>query len=267
MIPYYQVYLLHGPNTIEKLEDIVTVALPEVLDSEGAEGNSESLAFKTCNKATFTFYFRASFVALVEVVKKIPNTSSTPKSVKGTLKTWEKVVHLLNQLVVTVRTTDKRSILTTCLKQGRTVVELFYKSAMPLLDKQFKNFPTESQELLKSLQTTTRTLQNVCNHAKTSRDTSLAVHIPPVKKIQELLLYRVKAMLAANGCASAFWMGNLKNKNLKGQEIISQSTVDDSDNELLAKSSSEDEDDDDDVTVVKDNIVPEEDSDSRSREY
>lgn len=265
---YRQVYLLHGPNDLEKLATVVMKAMPEVLDEDNDDGTSET--FKTCNKTTFSFYFRASFAALVEMGKKIPTSTATPKSVKSTLKSWAKVVELLNQLVATVRTNDKRSILTTCLKSGRSVVELFYKSAMPLLDKQFKNFPTESQELLKNLQTSTRILQNVCNHAKTSRDAVLAAHVPAMKKIQENLLYRVKAMLAANGCASAFWMGNLKNKNLKGQEITSQSVNDSSDDQELPNESSSDEEDaedDDNVTVARESVPEEEDDDSRSREY
>lgn len=252
---------------MDKLDNVITTALPEVLDSDGGEEGSET--FRTCNKSTFPFYFRASFVALVEIVKKVPSSSMTPRSVKTTLKSWTRVVDLMNQLVVTVKTNEKRSILTSCLKHGRTVIELFYKSAMPLLDKQFKNFPTESQDLLKNLQISTRTLQNVCNHAKTSRDAVLAAHVPAMKKIQETLLYRVKAMLAANGCANAFWMGNLKNKNLKGQEIVSQSIASDSDDDQVTRddSSSEDADDDDNVTVLRDDVIVEEDADSRSREY
>lgn len=252
----------------DKLENIIAVAMPEVLDPENSDAGSESESFRTCNKATFPFYFRASFIALVDMVKKIPNPSSTPRSVTATLKSWAKVVQLLNQLVLTVKTNDKRSILTSCLKHGRTVVELFYKFAMPLLDKQFKNFPSESQDLLKNLQVSTRTLQNVCNHAKTSRDAVLAAHVPAMKKIQEHLLYRVKAMLAANGCANAFWMGNLKNKNLKGQEILSQTISESEDEREVPDESSSEEvaDEDDNVTVLREAIV-EEDADSRSREY
>lgn len=241
--------------------------MPEVL---GPDGN-ESEGFRTCNKLTLPFYFRASFVALVEAVKKVPNPSCTPKSAKETLKSWSKVVHLLNSLVVTVKTNDKRSILITCLKHGRFVVELFYKTAMPFLDKQFKNFPTESQELVKNLQTSTRTLQTVCTHAKRSRDATLAAHVPAMKKTQEQLLYRVKAMLAANGCANAFWMGNLKNKDLKGKEIQSSQSTDDEEQPQNESSSEEQNDDDDEeeeddeVTVVRED--PPEDEDSRSREY
>lgn len=47
------------------------------------------------------------------------------------------------------------------------------------------------------------------------QDTSLTNHVPALKKSLELFLYRVKAMLTLNNCQEAFWMGNLKNRNLK----------------------------------------------------
>lgn len=260
---------MNGPSTIDKLEIVVKTAMTDVLEAGSEDFAANEDTFRTCNKNTFPVYFRASLLALVEVVRKINSPSSSPRTVKSTLAAWAKAVDILNHLVVTVKTLDRRSILTSCLKHGRAVVEHFYRSAMPLLDKQFKNFPTEAQELLKSLQVSTRTLQTVCNHAKTSRDASLAVHVPAIKRIQEQLLYRVKAMLAANGCASAFWAGNLKNKNLKGQEILSQSINGGSDvsgDEQSGSDEAEQEDSDDEVTVMNDNRV-DEDDDSRSREF
>ena len=45
-------------------------------------------------------------------------------------------------------------------------------------------------------------------------------------------------MLAVNHCHSAFWLGNLKNRDIHGNEILSQSTImgtadeDDTDSEM-----------------------------------
>lgn len=55
-----------------------------------------------------------------------------------------------------------------------------------------------------------------------NQDTSLTRYVPPMKKSLEMLVYRVKAMLAMNKCSSAFWMGNLKNRDLHGEELLSQ---------------------------------------------
>lgn len=46
--------------------------------------------------------------------------------------------------------------------------------------------------------------------------------VPAMRSTLEALIYRVKAALVANNCSSAFWMGNLRNKNIHGEEILSQ---------------------------------------------
>jgi Fanconi anemia group D2 protein len=46
--------------------------------------------------------------------------------------------------------------------------------------------------------------------------------VPAAKSILERLIYSVKGMLVLNDSATAFWMGNLVNKNLDGREIFSQ---------------------------------------------
>lgn len=84
-------------------------------------------------------------------------------------------------------------------------------------------------------------------------------------------------MLAANGCADAFWVGNLKNKNLKGQEIVATPECSDEDeedarSEESEKSSSDneqEEEEDDDVTVLNEDavMVQMSEDDSRSVEY
>jgi hypothetical protein len=50
----------------------------------------------------------------------------------------------------------------------------------------------------------------------------LTSYVPIVRKILEALIFRVKGMLVANNSPDAFWMGNLKNKTIKGDEILSQ---------------------------------------------
>lgn len=55
-----------------------------------------------------------------------------------------------------------------------------------------------------------------------NQDTSLTRYVPLVRKSLETLVYRVKVMLALNKCSNAFWMGNLKNRDLQGEELSSQ---------------------------------------------
>ncbi len=82
-------------------------------------------------------------------------------------------------------------------------------------------------------------------------------------------------MLAANGCADAFWMGNLKNKDLKGHEITVSEDESSSEGENEPAASDDEpieaevEEEDDDVTVLNDDAALRlsGDEDSRSREF
>lgn len=59
-------------------------------------------------------------------------------------------------------------------------------------------------------------------------------------------------MLALNECHDAFWMGNLKNRDIQGQEISSQQTAkDDSDDDDVEMTN-----DDDEVVSLFGYIIP-----------
>ena len=148
-------YLVNGEDVFSKLEHLSMVAMKEVLESSSKDGESETL--RTFNKNTLAVYFRTLFATLVDCFKEIPSPSGA--DVATCLKSWASCIQLLNILVSAVKSVAKRAILSTCLKYGRMCVELFSKQAMPLLDKQFKHFRTDCQNLLKNLQSSTRTLQ------------------------------------------------------------------------------------------------------------
>lgn len=61
----------------------------------------------------------------------------------------------------------------------------------------------------------------------------MIVMVPPIRKTMETLIFEVKLMLENNDAGAAFWLGNLKHRNLRGEEISSQlpvSSDDDHDN-------------------------------------
>ena len=110
---------------------------------------------------------------------------------------------------------------------------------MPLMDKLFKTNSGECIALLKDLQVSTRQLQHICSHSKLQQDVALANHVPMMKKSLEAFVFRVKAMLAVNWNVSGptgakmshtFWVGNLKNRDLKGAEIVDMQEEDENDN-------------------------------------
>ncbi|XP_007437862.1 Fanconi anemia group D2 protein-like [Python bivittatus] len=135
---------------------------------------------------------------------------------------WNMAVRDFHILVNLVKVFDSRPVLSVCLKYGRLFIETFLKFGMPLLDYSFKKHREDVQSLLKTLQLSTRQLHHMCGHSKIHQDTGLTSHVPLLKKSLELFVYRVKAMLALNHCQEAFWVGILKNRDLQGEEILSQ---------------------------------------------
>lgn len=65
----------------------------------------------------------------------------------------------------------------------------------------------------------------VCVDCIEKKDITLAKIVPPAKQLTEKLLYLVKGMLVYNNSSDAFWMGNLLNRNLEGQQICSQVSI------------------------------------------
>lgn len=60
---------------------------------------------------------------------------------------------------------------------------------------------------------------------KNLKDRRLSKKIPTIKKVLETSLLRIKQMLEAKNCHSAFWVGNLKHRDLDGKELCSQVPV------------------------------------------
>jgi len=47
------------------------------------------------------------------------------------------------------------------------------------------------------------------------KNVALTNQVPQLKRTLESFVYRVKAMLTVNQCLQAFWLGNLKNRDIK----------------------------------------------------
>jgi Fanconi anemia group D2 protein len=93
---------------------------------------------------------------------------------------------------------------------------------MPQLSKRFASDRDQIVEILQKMQKGTRILQSLCLHCKSTKDPTLINAIPSLKKNLERVIFNVKSILEAHGCLKAFWVGNLKTKNLRGEEISSQ---------------------------------------------
>uniref|UniRef100_A0A3Q3XSE3 Uncharacterized protein n=1 Tax=Mola mola TaxID=94237 RepID=A0A3Q3XSE3_MOLML len=244
------IYLEHVDDVLKAVEEIAGEGILELLNA----GKDESSAsWPTLNRQTFLVFYKVLMAELEKAVRKIPacKISDSTEAQSEKLLTWNLAVRDFHILVNLVKVFDSRPVLNVCLKYGRLFLEDFLKLGMPLLDNSFKRHKEDVQSLLKTFQLSTRQLHHMCGHSKILQDTNLTNHVPALKKSLELFVYRVKAMLTLNNCQEAFWIGNLKNRNLKGEEILSQKSQESEDDDeeaehrsLLPLEESEDEGED-----------------------
>ncbi|KAI9326873.1 Fanconi anemia protein FancD2 nuclease-domain-containing protein [Obelidium mucronatum] len=98
---------------------------------------------------------------------------------------------------------------------------------VPALNRALKKFRGEVVGALRAIQAGTRVLQTLANDCKAKRDTILLTHIPPLRKSLEALIFEVKKMMVDHELGDAFYLANLKHKNLRGEAVSSQ--IEDSD--------------------------------------
>uniref|UniRef100_A0A673HYJ0 Fanconi anemia group D2 protein-like n=1 Tax=Sinocyclocheilus rhinocerous TaxID=307959 RepID=A0A673HYJ0_9TELE len=208
------IYLEHTDDVLKAVEEIAGEGVPELMN---AAKDANSRSWPTLNRQTFLVYYKSMMAELERAVRKIPPSkqmdSQEVQSEK--LLTWNLAVRDFHILINLVKMFDSRPVLTVCLKYGRLFLESFLKLGMPLLDYSFKKHKEDVQSLLKTFQLSTRQLHYMCGHSKIRQDTGLTNHVPALKKSLEQFVYRVKAMLTLNHCQEAFWLGNLKNRDLK----------------------------------------------------
>ncbi|XP_023791226.1 Fanconi anemia group D2 protein-like [Cyanistes caeruleus] len=217
------VYLEHTENIMKAIEEISSTGVPELMNS-AKDGCSST--YPTLSRQTFPVFFRVMMAQLESSVKSIPagKPSDSSEVQLEKLLRWNIAVRNFHILINLVKVFDSRPVLSICLKYGRLFVEAFLKLAMPLLDHSFKKHTDDVQSLLKTLQLSTRQLHHMCGHSKIHQDIGLTNHVPLLKKSLEQFVYRVKAMLAFNHCQEAFWVGILKNRDLQGEEILTQAS-------------------------------------------
>nr|XP_044989737.1 Fanconi anemia group D2 protein [Jaculus jaculus] len=217
------IYLQHTGNVLKAIEEIAGIGIPELINSTK---DASSSTFPTLTRHTFVVFFRVMMAELEKTVKGLQAGTATDSQQihEEKLLYWNMAVRDFSILINLMKVFDIYPILHVCLKYGRHFVEAFLKQCMPLLDFSFRKHREDVLSILETLQLNTRMLHHLCGHSKIHQDIRLTKHVPLLKKSLELLVCRVKAMLVLNNCREAFWLGNLKNRDLQGEEIMSQNS-------------------------------------------
>ncbi|XP_005107672.1 Fanconi anemia group D2 protein [Aplysia californica] len=267
-------YIVYCSEPLDALEEITTKGLAE-LANEDKDGCAEE--FVSLNRHSFSTFYKVVLTELISHIKQIPalkkNDSEQVK--EDRLLSWMMAVKVLHVAVSLIKVFSARGNLSAALKFGRQFVEIFLRLGMPLLDVTFRRHHEEVEKLLRSLQQSTRMLHHMCGHSKINKDVALINQVPMLKRSLEAFVYRVKAMLTLNNCQDAFWMGNLKNRTLKGEEILTQQSSIASSGETTANEDADeneeenqgDEDEDGDSEVELEAEVPEQETNADGGSY
>ncbi|KAK9878904.1 hypothetical protein WA026_003731 [Henosepilachna vigintioctopunctata] len=172
----------------------------------------------------FHIFYKALCVALHNGVKSEVQSLTN----KGHLKLWKNTTTAMSNLKMIARTMSNRYQLSTFLKKSIAVLKIFISHGMPIFEITFSSHKDEIAEILKAMQISTRFLHQLCCDSKLKKNVSLVPHIPHFRLMLEQLIYKVKALLVSNNYSSAFFMGNLKNKDIEGNTQLSDVTEDDS---------------------------------------
>lgn len=208
--------------------------------------NDTLASFKCVSKGNFPVLYRNLGTAVYESTKSRLNKGLTNSEHLGL---WKDVAIILKNMSDIAKTLENRNNLSAFFKKSVPVLKLFLSQGIPILEIQLKNETEEVLEILKILQQSTRFLQSLCCHSRLKKDKVLMSKVPYIRQLLETLIYKVKAALAANKCSEAFWMGNLKNKDIHGeiiatqQSIESEESVEDCDDQLPDDDDSDDSDD------------------------
>ncbi|XP_045774207.1 Fanconi anemia group D2 protein homolog [Maniola jurtina] len=205
---------------VSELKKSILLLINEVQDLKSR--NSTLASFPSINKNNLHILYRNMGSALQESAKRFLNKGLTNLE---HLDLWREVVFVLKCMSEMAKTLKIRNILIAFFKKSLPIIRLFVQLGIPIIELEFKGRTKNVQEILETLQQSTRFLQTLGRHFRAKKDKALLGKVPYMKQLLETLLYKVKAVLAANDCSDAFWMGILKNKNIDGEVIATQQSV------------------------------------------
>lgn len=237
------------------LKDSKTDALAELVDEviadlQSLESKNGCLTkFPAIDRKNFHVFYLELCNALLSAIRTEIQSLTNIEHIS----LWLTVAATLTSLMNIAKQLNYKNNMACFLKKTIGILKIFLISGLPMMEIMMKTNTDAVYKVLRTIQTTTRFLHHLCCQSKLTKDTTIVAHIPSFKQTIESIIYRVKAALVANNCSSAFWLGVLRNKDIDGEEIQSQSTVVSSnDDQMEVDNDQLPSDDDDDGNIIND---------------
>ena len=200
----------YSAEPVEALRRIV-----ETVQQFGDEA-VEPREFRSLTAGTFLAYYNAASEAAVSVLESLELAGNEETAGVEALR---RVLSLEELLVSVTRRNASAGVLAGTLRSFVAFMSVFLGPCASYLRGVLTRRPSEAVAAIKTLQRSTRQVQSLCAHAKMTREAMALRHVPRVKKQLEQVIYVIGDMLKQVGAEDAFWLGNLKNRAIDGQEI------------------------------------------------
>ena len=200
----------YSAEPVEALRRIV-----ETVQQFGDEA-VEPREFRSLTAGTFLAYYNAASETAVSVLESLELAGNEETAGVEALR---RVLSLEELLVSVTRRNASAGVLAGTLRSFVAFMSVFLGPCASYLRGVLTRRPSEAVAAIKTLQRSTRQVQSLCAHAKMTREAMALRHVPRVKKQLEQVIYVIGDMLKQVGAEDAFWLGNLKNRAIDGQEI------------------------------------------------
>ena len=244
-------YIEMGHNNA--ITHLVKDALSEIQHTPGCKGPVQT--FPTLTSQSFLHYFSATLESLPRELdilfqpKFVDGADVSSKhlmSIFSVLKSLVKSLLLLFEIVKNNPTLVKSQCLAAQLKVGVKFLNTFTTNAVPFLQIYFEGNEQIILDIIATLQKSNRIVTTVVAYGRRKKDPALIKESPKAKKALESFIHKIKAMMKKNKCLSAYWGGNLLERNIDGslyqEEEVESSSDDETIDDNLQGRSNESED-------------------------
>ena len=183
-------------------------------------GNLASLASLAGD--TFRWFFQAAcgeFLRILSELRVETVLLVDEAACRAKLQELSRAFSLLESLVSVTKKNDSPAVLSDTIRFFGQFLSFFLGPCWAFLQRLLVSMAGEVVFAVKTVQRSTRQIQSLCAHAKLTRNSAVLAYVPKIKKQLERLIYAIRETLKKAGAEDAFWMGNLKNRYLNGEEV------------------------------------------------
>ncbi|OQR73927.1 Fanconi anemia group D2 protein-like, partial [Tropilaelaps mercedesae] len=217
------VYIEESQDRLEKVAYLVEDVLPELHE------NAQSSIFPIIARETLTPCFKTAASYFVRNVKSMCGARAGGRDGSGDqLSQWLRVAKILKQLLDVVKIAANNHNASCGLKTACETLDVFVKYGVAVAEACFKTRTDEVLLLVKTLQQSTRVMQHTCTHFKNNaaKHIALARQVPTARRLLETFIFKMQGLFSRFNCSEAFQVGQLKMRNLRGEEITNEADED-----------------------------------------